>query len=131
MDITSLQEIQHNDLVRKRLAKLLAKRCFRNSQLEHFHSGRFPSSKAGDQSDVKVVSPFGEIAWDTLSRFSDEEMKALMIEVVDRCYDFLSELSDGAGDELIEKLKLTDEVPDWYDPHAWHEGESGAVPLAK
>jgi hypothetical protein len=122
MDSISLQEIQHNDLVRKRLAKLLAKRCFRNSQLENFHSGAVPSSEAGDYSDVKVVSPYGEITWDRLSRLSDEEMKALMIEVVDRCYDFLSELSDSAGDNLIEKLKLTDEVLEWYDPHAWHEG---------
>jgi hypothetical protein len=35
-------------------------------------------------SDVKVVSPDGEIDWNELSRVSDAEMKALMIDVVDR-----------------------------------------------
>jgi hypothetical protein len=57
MDFDSLNEIQHNEAVRKRLAKLVAHDCFRNTKLEDFHSGKYPSSKTGDYSDVKVVSP--------------------------------------------------------------------------
>jgi hypothetical protein len=33
---------------------------------------------------VKVVSPYGEIPWNRVGRISDNEMKALMIEVVNR-----------------------------------------------
>ena len=40
MDFDSLNEIQHNEAVRKRLAKLMAHDCFRNTKLEDFHSGR-------------------------------------------------------------------------------------------
>src|SRR5438093_9756136 len=49
--------------------------CVRNSSLEELHAGTFPSSKTGDYTDVKVVSPYGEIAWNQLGRISDEEMK--------------------------------------------------------
>ena len=62
-DFDSLNEIQHNEVLRKRLAKLMAHDCFRNTKLEDFHSGKYPTSKTGDYSDVKVVSPFGEIPW--------------------------------------------------------------------
>lgn len=61
----------------------------RNSQLEDLHAGTFPDSEVGDFSDVKVVSPHGEIPWTRLSRISNEEMKALMIEVVDRVFTYL------------------------------------------
>jgi hypothetical protein len=53
----------------------MAHDCFRNTKLEDFHSGKYPSSKTGDYSDVKVVFPFGEIPGKELSRLSDEEMK--------------------------------------------------------
>ena len=56
MDFDSLNEIQHNEAVRKRLAKLMAHDCFRNTKLEDFHSGIYLSSKTGDYSDVNVVS---------------------------------------------------------------------------
>ncbi|UTU07743.1 hypothetical protein CcrC1_gp059c [Caulobacter phage C1] len=69
--------------------------CVRNTQLEDLHAGIFPSSKTGDYSDVKVVSPYGEIAWNDLSRISDEEMKSLMIEIVDRVFTYLS------GEKLV------------------------------
>ena len=117
MDFDSLNEIQHNEAVRKRLAKLMAHDCFRNTKLEDFHSGKYPSSITGDYSDVKVVSPFGEIPWKELSRLSDEEMKILMIDVVNQCYKFLSELFVSAkGEAIIETLKQRDPVVKWYDP---------------
>jgi hypothetical protein len=49
------------------------------------HAGTYPVSSAGDYSDVKVVSPHGEVPWKGLSRLSNAEMKELMIDVVDRC----------------------------------------------
>lgn len=75
------------------LAMALALHAFRNP-LEDLHSGTFPSSQTGDYSDVKVVSPYGEIPWISLSRISDEEMKVLMIEVVQTLFTLLIGLED-------------------------------------
>ena len=71
------------------LAKAITVLCVRNTFLEDLHSGITPSSQNGDYSDVKVVTPYGEIPWSKLSRFSDEEMKRLMKEIVDKIYTFL------------------------------------------
>ncbi|KKW19792.1 MAG: hypothetical protein UY63_C0006G0034 [Parcubacteria group bacterium GW2011_GWA2_51_10] len=91
MDINSWLEIQNNDVIRKRMAKLIAHDCFRNSKLEDFHAA--PES-----------------------RLSDAEMKVLMVDIVDRTYDFLSKLSGPQGDIMIETLKSRDAVPEWNDP---------------
>ena len=81
------------------------------------HAGIFPSSQSGDYSDVKVVTPYGEIPWERLGRLSDDEMKVLMIDVVDRCYTFLLELIDEqSGSRIIERLKLRDPLPRWNEP---------------
>lgn len=72
------------------LAKSMVELCVRNTVLEDFHAGRYPQSRAGDYSDVRVVTPDGEIPWNDLSRISDEEMKTLMIEVIDRVFTYLS-----------------------------------------
>lgn len=116
MNIKSFEEIQNNDVVRKRLAKAMARDCFRNTKLEDYHRGTFPDSNTGDYSDVKVVSPYGEIAWNKLGRLSDEEMKALMIDVVNHCYDFLTVLCSPFGDTIVEHLKQHDLLPRWNDP---------------
>ena len=44
------------------MALCLVNACVRNS-LEDLHAGIFPSSESGDFTDVKVVSPYGEIPW--------------------------------------------------------------------
>jgi hypothetical protein len=80
MNPEQLVEIKNNPVVRKRLAKLMASHCFRNSMLEDFHAGTVPSSRSADYSDVKVVTPYGEIRWNDLSRISDKEMKGLMTD---------------------------------------------------
>src|SRR6516165_3665575 len=117
MHSEQLAELKSNEVLRKRLAKLMAQHCFRNTKLEEFHGGIYPSSEAGDYSDVKVVSPFGEIPWTKVSRLSDEEMKALMIDVVDHCYQFVSMIFDDAvGEAIIERLRQGDLVPKWNDP---------------
>jgi hypothetical protein len=72
-----LGELKDDATLRARLAKRMARDCFRNTILEDFHAGKVPSSQAGDCSDVKVVTPYGEIDWNALSRLSDTDMKAL------------------------------------------------------
>src|SRR5205814_2049496 len=70
-------------------ATMLAFHCVRNSSLEDLHAGIFPSSKTGDYTDVKVVSPYGEIAWNRVSRISAEEMRRLSEDIMNRLYPFL------------------------------------------
>jgi hypothetical protein len=104
-------------VLQKRLAKYLVHRCFRNSVLEDLHAGIAPDSKAGDYSDVLVSTPFGEIPWPKLSRFDDEEMKALMIDVVQKTYGFIQELfGEENGGDLLLRLAERDPLPRWEDP---------------
>jgi hypothetical protein len=104
-------------VLQKRLAKCLALQCFRNSMLEDLHAGVSPSSATGDYSDVTVNSPYGAIAWPELSRLNDEEMKKLMIDVVDRVYRFIHILFDETGGgELLLRLAQHDPLPKWQEP---------------
>ena len=104
-------------ILQKRLAKYLVHRCFRNSVLEDLHAGIAPGSKAGDYSDVVVFTQLGEIPWHKLSRFYDKEMKTLMIDVVQKTYDFIRELFDEAkGGELLLQLTMRDPLLRWQDP---------------
>ena len=75
--------------IAEKLAKMLACHGGRDSALAVLHAGTLPSSQTGDYTDVKVVSPYGEIAWNRLGRISDKEMQPLMEEIVDRLYTFL------------------------------------------
>jgi len=84
-----LIELKSNPDLRAHLVKFVALECFRNSKLEDLHTGISPSSKSGDYSDVKVVTPYGEIPWNNLSRLNDDEMKELKIDVVTAAGPFL------------------------------------------
>jgi hypothetical protein len=82
-----------NETERRALQQMtlaLVESCFRNSTLEDWHAGRDVVSPAGDFSDVKIVTPAGEIPYLEASRISDAEMKALMQQVVDAVFTFLS-----------------------------------------
>jgi hypothetical protein len=46
---------------------------------------------------VHVVTPYGEIPWSALSRISDDEMKLLIIEIVNKVYTFLIHSDDLAA----------------------------------
>jgi len=81
----------------KSAAIALVQRCDRNTQFENLQAGIVPDSLSGTYDDVKVVSPYGEIPWNELSRISDAEMKALMIEIVNKVFTFLVH-SDYLGD---------------------------------
>jgi hypothetical protein len=95
MNSEYLKEIQTNEVIRKHLAKWLVNYCFRNSKLETFHD-----------------------------RFSDDEMKALMMDSVNLTYYFLTVLLFGTADntnKIIDLLKDSDNLKiqkwnDWDDP---------------
>lgn len=108
-----------DDLVLQRLAKLIVERGFRN-RLEDIHAGTFPSSKSGDGTDIKVVSPYGEIPWNRLGRISDGEMKQINKGAVDYVYNFLANLLDGNLWSLLEHLRDNDPLPRWDAPNANH-----------
>jgi len=104
-------------VLQQRLAKYMVLKCVRNSVLEDLHGGAIPDSKDGDYSDVAVQTRFGQIPWTQLSRISDEEMKALMQDVVNHTYHFIQELFDEErGGELLLELAKRDPVPNWDDP---------------
>ncbi len=99
----------------KRLALALAALCVRNTCIEDVHAGVAPSTQTGDHSDVKVVTPYGEIPWINASRISDDEMHQFMKQVVDRIYTVLLRLDDS---EFIERMdqhsrRMTSK---WDDP---------------
>lgn len=81
----------------ERLALTIVETCVRNTGLETLHAGTFPRSAVGDYTDVTVATPYGDIPWTEVSRISDDEMKALMIEVVDRVFTYLSFPEELAG----------------------------------
>jgi hypothetical protein len=117
MTIETAREISSNPELIKRLAKYLVQQCFRNTMLEDLHAGITPDSQTGDYTDVVVRSPYGEIPWPRLSRLSDEEMKALMIDVVNKTYGTLTVLFDNRlGGELIKILAQRDLLPQWNEP---------------
>jgi hypothetical protein len=104
-------------VLQQRLAKYAVLQCFRNSMLEDLHAGISPSSAAGDYSDVTVSSPYGVIPWPKVSRLNDDEMKRLIIDVVDRAYLFIHKLLDeNTGGELLSLLAERDPLPQWNEP---------------
>ena len=72
------------------LARSIVLHCMRNTRLEDLHAGIYPDSATGDYTDVKVVSPYGEIPWNKASRISDAEMRSLMRQCVNRVYTYSS-----------------------------------------
>jgi hypothetical protein len=95
---------ESDNLIASYLAKAITVLCVRNTFLEDLHSGTTPASKTGDYSDVKVVTPYGEIPWQQLSRISDDEMKRLMKEIVNRVYTFLCRQDESAFTRAFMEL---------------------------
>jgi hypothetical protein len=114
-------------VLQQRLAKYLVLQCFRNSMLEDLHAGTSPSSASGDYSDVSVNSPYGVIPWPEVSRLNDDEMKRLMIDVVDRTYRFIHALfNESTSVELLLSLAQRDPLPQWKEPTLLTGGPSRA-----
>lgn len=76
-------------------AKALAMMCVRNTYLEEVHAGPTPVSETGDYSDVTVVDAHGrQIPWPEVSRISDDEMRRIMKQVVNRLYTWFVKTDD-------------------------------------
>lgn len=72
-----------------KLAKIMAMIYVRNTQLETLHAGLTPVTRTGDHSDVFVENAAGRrIPWAEVSRIDENEMRALMQEIVNRLYTF-------------------------------------------
>lgn len=71
------------------MAKAMALVCVRNTRLEGLHAGPGVISYTSDYSDVTVTDATGrQIPWSDVSRISDDEMRELMREIVNRLYTF-------------------------------------------
>ena len=86
------------------LARIMAILCVRNTQLETLHSGLTPVTRTGDFSDVFVHDAEGRrIPWTEVSRIDEDEMRALMKEIVNRLYTFHLEANDPKLKATIER----------------------------
>ena len=92
------------------MAKTLAMMCVRNTALETLHSGIVPVTHAGDYSDVRVIdADEREIAWNDASHIDDDQMRALMKEIVNRVYTFYISIDDEEFRDRIDRWAwLTD-----------------------
>lgn len=72
-----------------RLAKIMAMLCVRNTHIENIHAGLTPVTHTGDWSDVTVVDADGRrIPWTEVSHITDDDMRELMRDIVNRLYTF-------------------------------------------
>lgn len=72
-----------------KLAKTRAMLCVRNTHLETIHAGKTPDTRTGNWSDVIVGDADGNrIPWTDVSHISDDHMRDLMRDIVDRLYMF-------------------------------------------
>lgn len=73
--------------IAEKLAKTMAMLCVRNTHLETIHAGKTPVTRTGDWSDVTVVDGDGNrIPWTDVSHVSDDQMRNLMRDIVNRLY---------------------------------------------
>lgn len=87
-----------------RLAKIMAMLCVRNTHIENIHAGLTPVTHTGDWSDVTVVDANGRrIPWTEVSHISDDEMRDLMRDIVNRLYTFHRCADDPKLQAEIEK----------------------------
>jgi hypothetical protein len=99
----------------EKLAKAIAVTCVRNGYIEELHGRKGARTQEGDYSDVKVITPDREIPWNEVSRFSDEEIKHLMKEVVNKLYTIFLNFDD--EDFVNSLLKLGGAYSkDWDKP---------------
>ncbi len=100
-----------------KMAKTLAMMCVRNTSLEALHAGIVPVTHAGDYSDVRVIDADGrEIAWNDASHLDDDQMRALMKEVVNRLYTFNVSIDDHAFRDRVDRWARIAERWDEPDP---------------
>jgi hypothetical protein len=86
------------------IAKTLAVMCVRNTGIETLHAGQVPITHAGDYSDVRVIDADGrEIPWNEVSHLDQDEMRALMKEIVNRLYTFHISIDDPEFRDRVDR----------------------------
>ncbi|MBX3164674.1 MAG: hypothetical protein KF900_09340 [Bacteroidetes bacterium] len=115
--------MKRNELI----ARYIALYGVRNTKVEDLHAGIFPKTRTGDYSDVKVVTPFGEIAWTEVSRISDKEMRVLMLDIEKSIHNALDKLLKlekqlGSAKDFEKFLKIS-----LYNSATWDLPESEMV----
>jgi hypothetical protein len=104
----------------KEFAKIMAAACVRRGYLEKLHAGLTPVTRTGDYSDVKVIDAEGrEIPWNQVSRINQDEMKTLMIGVVNQIYTFLARLLFTATEDKAFEQALNRAAVPWTK--TWNE----------
>ena len=100
-----------------KMAKTLAMMCVRNTGLETLHAGVVPVTHTGDYSDVRVIDADGrEIAWNDASHLDDDQMRALMKEIVNRVYTFYISIDD---EEFRDQVDRWAQIADrWDEPES-------------
>jgi hypothetical protein len=98
-----------------KMAKTLAMMCVRNTGLETLHVGVVPVTHTGDYSDVRVIDADGrEMAWNDASHLDDDQMRALMKEIVNRVYTFYISIDDEEFRDRVDRwARLADR---WDEP---------------
>ena len=102
-----------------KMAKTLAMMCGRNAGLETHHSGIVAGTHTGNYSGVGVIDADGrEIGWNDVSRLDDDQMRALMKEIVNRVYTFYISIDDEEFRNRVDRwARLADR---WYEPEEDH-----------
>ncbi|WP_203075735.1 hypothetical protein [Falsiroseomonas ponticola] len=101
--------------VAARRAKIMAVICVRNSKLEDLHAGQVPTTRTGDYSDVFVVDTDGRrIPWPNVSRIDDDEMRALMRDIVNRLHTFHLCADEPGLQAVITRWMAV--ASRWYEP---------------
>lgn len=107
-----------NDLERQIasvMARAMALICVRNTCLETLHAGPGVVSHTGDYSDVIVTDANGrQIPWSEVSRISDDEMRELMREIVNRLYTFQLRIGEQEFRDYLDR-QLTS-TRNWDEP---------------
>src|SRR5579862_411366 len=102
------------DKSQRELAKMMTAACVRRGYLEKLHCGTLAITHTGDYSDVKVIDADGrEILWNEVSRINQDEMKTLMIGVVNRIYTFLARTLFSATEDKAFNLALGRAAAPW------------------
>jgi len=97
------------------LAKVMAMMCVRNTKLEDIHAGVVPITRTGDYSDVVVVDADGrKIPWPKVSHIDDDQMRALMKEIVNRLYTFQMRVDEPEFQAWIDRWATV--ATKWDDP---------------
>ena len=117
-EICSYSEPMNRDNEKRiaaKMAKTLAMMCVRNTGIETLHAGIVPVTHAGDYSDVRVIDADGrEIGWNAVSHLDDDQMRALMKEIVNRLYTFNISIDDHEFRDRVDRwARLADR---WDEP---------------